>query len=385
MKRIRGLIVVVVMLFIGCPFLYAQDPAAKRAIESLKQLMDSLEVSLSARKTRIILGEPLLLRITYKNISAEEKEISVFSRWVYLVITPDGKERKVGATPKGASRTGVQWFPWILAPGQSLTIRTPVIHAPGDKETPLLFSVPGKYRLKVGRRLYGFAVEPLFFPATLEFEVEEPQLEVDKQAYQLIEADRQAWLKAGSHTSSYARAICEGGDPSIFNEIVQKFPQSTYAPYCKFFAARARTYWPNDRANYAAIEPFFVSTTPEALAHFQEIVKNQPDHEFAGEAAFILFQFEVETAFLEFPGSDTLWNAFSSGGAEAARAEIEKVRTRKNSLLQWLRNYALDHPESGLKDVLFMFEDIKRYTVKKLDDLIESAEADVRRWEEQAK
>jgi hypothetical protein len=203
-----------------------------------------LRVSVEAVNSPLLVGEPLYLRLSWRNTS--EQTVPLVFRCVYQVhVSVEGQPPALLRLYHGwRPSTYIMVRPVNLDPGQ-VHVRTLWVDLVGEHEVRLLFDRAGTYRIR-----------PEGFPpdSAALVEVRDPVDPQDRQASRL-------WTPAVAHAWGSARDLIgdtlTGPVRAAVNEILTKCPESRFAPYAAWIKVmdlkHKIRWWASSDVDYPAV------------------------------------------------------------------------------------------------------------------------------------
>ncbi len=215
---------------------------------------DELSLSISADAKEVYLAEPLRICVQVTNVSDHDVQVPILwtTRYFSGTITRQGKSSTWSLFPPGFSIARVRVI--TLRPGESYQrftelLRIPYCQRPGTYVLDGKFESDGSAPNYITRKSVpcwkgSISAKPL------KIEVKKPPRKEDVEALKILCAPYGGVEKIGSFENIWlvglhSQKMYEGKDRR-YQTVLEKYPNSVYAPYCRFSMALYHLDWCRD-------------------------------------------------------------------------------------------------------------------------------------------
>jgi hypothetical protein len=230
-----------------------------------------IQVVVAPTKERYVLAEPVYLRVTVSNTGDRAAEVSANPMWYGMrvhILGPNGREIVVASSGGGIDL--LEYKNVTLEVGQHVEDRVVVSHDDLGRTRGHNFPFPGEYAVWAE-----YAWEGL--------EARSERVTVSVVEPQGVDAEAVDWF----FSQAAQRFIVSGGygalDRSGMVDFLEKFPESTYAPYAAYYVA-VRKMHPGRYTPAGADQRIEVPADPAKALELFRFAEARPDFPLKKEA-----------------------------------------------------------------------------------------------------
>jgi hypothetical protein len=198
-----------------------------------------LELTITAAKHKVLLGEPVTIKLLVTNKSDKDVlglfYLSFETETLHILIAPPGESEFTLYYPVSlqiAERKDKALRPIMLKAGETREAGEFVSY--DVKRSDFALPIVGKYKLKAVHFFDSRDFNKKVESNVIEVEVVQPESKEDKEALQfIIDHQLQAYLTAEARLISPPEGKTVNDQVQLLQEFLKKFEGSTYAPYVR--------------------------------------------------------------------------------------------------------------------------------------------------------